>query len=120
MNLSNLAVVANYDTRDSNFYPTSGRYVDLQVARDDDSWGSDFNYNRLTASYNQYFSLDGNNVIALRAYGSEVSGDAPFLFLPKLKMRGFASGRYQDNAVLSGHAEWRHKFHPRWGFLGSL
>ena len=37
--------------------------------------------------------------------------------LPSLNMLGFASSRYRDDSVLSGHVEWRYKFHPRWTLM---
>lgn len=119
MTIANLAIVSNYDTRDNNYYPTSGRYFQASFAKDDESFGSDYNFNRYSTSYNQYFALNEANVIAVRGVATEVSGDIPFFLLPSLDMRGFSSGRYQDEAVMSAHIEWRHKFSPRWGFIVS-
>lgn len=117
INMSNLALVSEYDSRDNNYYPTSGIQFNGTVSRDDEEFGSDYNFTRYTASYNQYFKVNDKNVIAARLYATEVEGESPFFLLPSLKLRGFASGRYQDEAVVSAHVEWRHKFHPRWGFM---
>lgn len=117
LNFSNLSLVVNFDDRDNNYYPTTGRFFQAVIARDDESWGSDFNFTRLTASYNHYIPISDSSVLAMRAYTSEMNGNAPFFLLPSLKMRGFAGGRYQDDAVISAHAEWRHKLNPRWGYI---
>ncbi|NKB34877.1 MAG: BamA/TamA family outer membrane protein [Pseudomonadales bacterium] len=116
----NFALVANYDDTNDNYYPTSGKWFEAILARDDQSWGSSFNFDRYTASYNQYFPVRSSSVIAFRTWASEVRGNAPFFLLPALDMRGFASGRYQDNAAISAHIEWREKFSQRWGFIASV
>lgn len=117
MNISNLGLIINYDTKDNNYYPTQGHFFELSISRDDESWGSDFNFSRFSANYNHYFPIGEKHVIAAKIYNAGVRGDAPFFLLPSLQMRGFSFGRFQDDAVLSGHLEWRHKFHPRWGFM---
>lgn len=119
LNIANLAIVSEYDTRDNNYYSTKGRYFEASISRDDESFGSDYDFDRYSASYNHYFPLNDKNVIAVRGVATEVDGSIPFFLLPSLKMRGFASGRYQDEALMSGHIEWRHKFHPRWGVIVS-
>jgi len=117
MKIANMAVVVNYDNRDNNYYPRTGRFLNMEVGRDDESLGSDYSFDRYTLSYNHYFSASEKSVIAVRGYSSMVDGEAPFFLMPTLNMRGFSSGRYQDEAAVSGHLEWRHKFHPRWGFM---
>jgi hypothetical protein len=114
---SSLGMVASYDDRDDNYYPTSGQYLEAIYARDDSAWGSDFSYNKFSGFYNHYFSLSRTGTLATRIHLSTLSGDAPFYMLPTLNMRGFPRGRYRDDAALSGHIEWRHKFQPRWAYV---
>ncbi|MHA7925500.1 MAG: hypothetical protein ACX936_09885 [Marinobacter sp.] len=40
-----------------------------------------------------------------------------YLFKDRLRLLGFASNKYQDDAAVSAHIEWRHKFAPRWGTM---
>lgn len=114
---SSLGAVASYDTRNNNFYPTSGQYFEGDYSRDDGAWGSDFEFDKMSAFYNYYLKLTDTGTVAMRAFVSTTNGNAPFYMLPTLDMRGFATGRYRDDTAVSGHLEWRHKFHPRWGYV---
>ncbi|MFV2059516.1 MAG: BamA/TamA family outer membrane protein [Gammaproteobacteria bacterium] len=114
---SGLGIISNYDSRDNNYYPTSGDYFEIVLSRDSDSWGSDFEFDKLSSFYRHYFAITEKDTVALQARYDTVSGNAPFYLLPFLQMRGFAAGKYQSDVTLSGHVEWRHKFHPRWGFV---
>lgn len=115
---SGLSAVINYDSRNDSYYPTNGSYFASALSFDDPDWGSDFRFEKLTSFYNHYFPVTTNGVIAVKAdLGLVVNGKAPFYMLPSLNMRGFATGRYCDDAVVSGHLEWRHKIFPRWGYV---
>ncbi len=114
---SSLGPVVSYDSRNNTLYPTSGQYFEGVYTRDDDAWGSDFEFDKLTAFYNYYYRFTDDITIAMRGYVSSADGEVPFYMLPTLNMRGFATGRYRDDAAVSGHLEWRHKFHPRWGYV---
>lgn len=117
MTTSSLGMMFTYDSRDNNYYPTSGSSAELVWMRDDESWGSDFEFDKLMANYNYYFQLTNKDTLAMRVALAAADGGIPFYLLPNLKMRGFAAGRYKDNASVSGHLEWRRKFLPRWGFI---
>lgn len=117
MTTSSLGIMANYDTRDNNYYPTTGSYFEVAWTRDKDTWGSDFDFNRLASFYNYYYSPSEKDVLAFRVHAANVHGDIPFYYLPTLRLRGFPAGQYRDNSSLSGHIEWRRKIHPRWRFI---
>ncbi|KPJ92334.1 MAG: hypothetical protein AMJ55_09910 [Gammaproteobacteria bacterium SG8_15] len=117
MTTSSLGLMANYDSRDDNYYPTSGSYFEMVWMRDSDNWGSDFEFDRLTSFYNYYYSFSEKDVVALRTHVANAHGDVPFYMLPTLRLRGFPAGQYRDNTSLSAHLEWRRKFLPRWGYI---
>jgi outer membrane protein assembly factor BamA len=114
---SGLGAVVSFDSRNDTLYPTAGQYFEAAYSRDDSAWGSDFEFDKLSTFYNHYFDLTDEVTLALRGYLSSVDGNVPFYMLPTLNMRGFATGRYRDEAAVSGHLEWRHKFHSRWGYV---
>ena len=114
---SSLGLLSNYDSRDNNYYPSSGQYFEVAWSRDDESWGSDFSFDKLTSFYNYYVPVNNKSTFALQARFAGVSGDPPFYLLPFLQMRGFPAGKYKNDVTMSGHFEWRYKFHPRWGFV---
>lgn len=117
MTTSSLGLMVTYDSRDNNYYPTTGSNFELVWTSDDDAWGSDYDFDKLTSFYNHYFSITAKDTLALRAALADTAGDTPFFLLPSLRMRGFPGGRYKDESSLSGHLEWRRKFLPRWGLI---
>jgi len=120
MKTSSLGLMAVYDSRDDNYFPTDGTNFELVWMRDSEKWGSDFNFNKLDAQYSYFFPLNKNSVLAFKTAMSSADDSTPFYLLPSLKMRGFANGLYKNQNSLSGHSEWRHKFKPRWGFMLSF
>ncbi len=117
MATSSLGLMMTYDSRNNSYYPTSGSLAEAYWMSDRSEWGSDFEFDRLDASYNKYFQLTGKDTLVMRAALASADGNIPFYLLPTLRMRGFPGGRYRDNVSLSGHVAWRRKFLPRWGFV---
>lgn len=116
----NLALVLNHDRRDNSYYPSAGNFFQVSYGRDDENIGSDYNFSRLSVEYKHYIPLNPKHVLAMRVFVDEIDGKAPFFLQPSLKMRGFSSFRYQDDAATSAHIEWRYKFHSRWGTMLSF
>ncbi len=114
---SSLSALLENDRRDDNYYPTRGHYFKASFSKDDDKWGSDYSFERLSLAYTHYWNLGDSMVLAGRVLVSELSGDAPFYLLPTLDIRGFPRGRYRGDAVFSTHVEFRHKFSSRWGYV---
>ena len=114
---SSLGMVTNYDSRNNNYYPTTGNYFELVWAINDEVIGSDFDFRKLSTFYNHYLAISKNAVVALRAHLDDANGDVPFYLLPTLRLRGFPAGLYKDNSMISGHVEWRQKPVPRWGYV---
>ena len=108
---------ATYDSRDSNYYPRSGRQFRIGWLNYGSAWGGDFSFNKGDVFYNHYLPFGQTSVLGLRARYQAASKDTPFLFLPTLDMRGFSRDRYRDARTVSFTSEWRHKFAPRWGFV---
>jgi hypothetical protein len=106
----------SFDTRDSNYFPTSGRRFRIGWLNFGPTWGGRFSFDKVDAFYNHYVPFSDASVLALRARFQAASDETPFLFLPVLDMRGFSRDRYRDNRALSLTAEWRQKLAARWGF----
>jgi len=114
---SGLGLIVLFDSRNDNYYPTKGINFEFAWMRDSNKWGSDFEFDKLDTNFNGYVPVSPDITLALRTVFSRAMGDTPFYLLPTLKMRGFANGVYKDDIAMSGHAEWRHKFKPRWGYV---
>jgi hypothetical protein len=110
-----LGLLATYDNRDDNYYPSQGVLFESKWGNYSETWGGDFEYDKLNTFFNYYYPVKDRSVVALRANLQNSDGRVPFFDLPYLDMRGFALDRYRDQHTLSLHAEGRHKFKPRWG-----
>jgi len=115
-----LGLLLTYDSRDDNYYPTRGQYVQAGWTDFNPTWGGDLDFDKSVDFYNYYHSFNERTVLALRAR-IEASGDGtPFFFLSTLDMRGFPRDLYMDNYTLSTHAETRYKFAARWGVVAFI
>jgi surface antigen Omp85-like protein len=121
IDISNLLLNGELDSRDSDLYPHSGQYVQAEglVARED--LGADSNYHSLELEWNGYRRFGADHVLALRVAGKIVDGDAPFFALAwfgsGVDLRGYTPGRYIGESMVALQAEWRWQATPRWGFV---
>ncbi|MFT5519539.1 MAG: outer membrane protein assembly factor BamA [Enterobacterales bacterium] len=115
---SSLGLVVSYDDRDDNYYPSKGHLFEFSVFKDDENWGSHYNFEKTSMNYSYYHPVSNNQVLAFKGSMTDVSGKAPFYMMSNLDLRGNAFGRYIDNSSASIHAEWRYKFRQRWGMIG--
>lgn len=112
-------LLAQYDTRDSELWPSTGSYANLQAQWDLDSFGSDFEYDKQELTYNRYTSLSDSGVLALRGAICRAGDGTPFfdlcMFGASNDLRGYETGQYRDHALAAVQAEYRWRFSPRWG-----
>jgi hypothetical protein len=115
-----------YDTRDSNVYPTSGGYVDLEslghptwLGSSDTFWLGQIDVRHFVSPW-PWLIVGGQAVLQLSA------GDVPFQFLPAIGggdlMRGVLDGRYRDRVSLATQLEIRFPIYWRFGgtaFVGA-
>ena len=116
--LVSIAPRVQYDSRNSEYYPTSGILFDAKISVCSESFGSDFDFWTYVVSYNQYFAWSANDVIAIRFHGRLAEGDVPFFAMSSLgqgsDLRGYTPGRYRDNALLTLQGEYRRRISKRW------
>jgi outer membrane protein assembly factor BamA len=114
----NLGVVAQYDTKDDQYYPTAGLDGNVRL---NGSFKSDQKYLLLVPSLNQYFSLIGGDrvVLAYRLFGQFGFGDLPLASYAYYGSRGttlgYASGDYVDKMMAGAEVEARWLFSRRVG-----
>jgi outer membrane protein assembly factor BamA len=117
---SGLAI--SLDSRDNIFYPSRGRFYELNILIFSRMWNSDFDFNRYILNFRQYFSAAKNHVLALQVYGNFVGGYPPFYELPALggqnTLRGYFLGRYRDKQYVLTQAEYRTTVWWRIGIVG--
>jgi Omp85 superfamily domain len=121
IDISNLLLNGELDSRDNDLYPRSGQYAQAEalVARED--LGSDSDYRSLELEWNGYRRFGEDHVLALRVAGKIVDGDPPFFALAwfgsGVDLRGYTPGRYIGESMVALQAEWRWQASPRWGFV---
>jgi hypothetical protein len=121
IDISNLLLNGELDTRDNDLYPRSGQYAQAKavIARED--LGSDDNYQTLELEWNGYRPFGERHVLGWRIAGKLADGDPPFFALAwfgaGVDLRGYTPGRYMGESMFAAQAEWRWQATPRWGFV---
>lgn len=122
--VSQLGPAAEYDSRDSEYYPRSGTYANAQWLVSSDALGSDFDYSRLTAAVNGYHDVNPKTVVAWRGSVCRSSDGGPFYDLCNYgqsnDLRGYTAGQYRDHAMFAVQAEVRRKIHGRFGAVAFI
>lgn len=120
-NVSAIGLRLQRDTRDSQFYPTTGSFLDVAANFDEKALGSDFNFQSYTAEYNLYLGFDWRHVFALRGFAKFTAGDVPFFALSTFgvhsDLRGYTAGQYRDSDMFAVQAEYRLRVLERLGFV---
>ena len=97
-----------YDSRDNIYDPTRGRRISYTAQWAGHGLGGDFDFYKFTAETRMYKKLGSKNVLAFRARGGFIQGDAPYSQLFTLggadSLRGYEDdqfrGKYMYNATL--------------------
>lgn len=113
-----------FDSRNTNTYTTKGSYIKLSgsyapgIAGADDFKGGLFN-----ADLRHFMSFTPKLTGGINLTYQGIQGTRlPFFLLPQLGndqvMRGYYTGRYRDQNLLTGHVEIRYRFMTRFGIAG--
>jgi len=117
--LATIAPRMQYDTRDNEFYPRGGLFIDATVELASENIGSDNSYQKYALEADDYRSIGSSGVIASRLVTQYVSGDAPFFLFPAygadVDLRGYQTGTYRDRFLVAVQVEYRHRFTKRIG-----
>ena len=112
-----LGLLSVYDSRDSNFWPSKGSWLDLSAAQYGDYAGGDFDYFKVKTKWAQFFPLASAVTLAYRLDGQFIDGDAPFWDLSQIRLRGYAGGKFLDDVAITAQTEVRWNFYKRWTTL---
>ena len=111
-----------WNGRDSLFYPRHGSWTNFSTSFYRGAIGSDLDYEKYTASFNIYRSLNKHQVIAGRVSLCAANGDTPFFDLCYLgqeeDLRGYRLGAFQDERMLAAQAEYRLELFWRFSVVG--
>jgi len=118
--ISALGLISIFDDRNNYNFPSSGNLLEVTFLPNLKAFGSDFNFSRLSVDYSKYLSVN-ENIFAFNLFAVSVIGDAPFNELAFIggrdKMRGYYEGRFRDNNLLMGQAEYRRIIYKNFGLV---
>jgi len=116
--IGRLSFLADHDTRDNIFSPTSGHFVEAEIVVARPGLGGTTSYEQVNLRGFDWLPLGKQFVLGLRGDVQASSGDIPFFARPFVYMRGVPAMRYQgDNAAVAEVELWW-RTTPRWSLLG--
>ena len=117
--ISNLGILAVYDTRDHIFQPSRGFFIQASAFTSMDILGSSFSFSKFNIDSRFYQKLKGKHILAVNAFMANTGEGTPFFSLNYLgtnnRSRGFTDRRYLDHAELSFALEYRFPIAGRFG-----
>ena len=119
--VSGLSAHFMYDTRDYQFVPMKGIYIQADGYYNFQATGSTTNFTKHNLDLRYYLSTGSRSVIAIAWYSQITMGDVPFQEMDGISngvhSRGYPSRRYIDKDLSSIQAEYRY-YVGRFGFAG--
>ena len=100
-----------YDSRDNIYEPTRGRRISYTTQWAGHGLGGDFDFYKFTAEARMYKKLGAKNVLAFRARGGFIQGDAPYSQLFTLggadTLRGYEDDQFRGKNMYNATLEFR-------------
>jgi outer membrane protein assembly factor BamA len=99
------------DTRRNQFFPTAGEKLEFTSDFFMQSLGSKYSFQAYRLTFNQYYSLSKNQVLAYDLFGCATSGQPPFygncIYGSSNELRGYTAGKYFDRYMFGAQVEYR-------------
>lgn len=109
-----LGLLAQYDTRDNQYSPSSGQVFEVHNMAFREALGGDVSFDAYHADY-QYYHLHGKgHVLALHAKG-RWTDDAPPSGYSSVDLRGYTRGQYLAPHMTLAEVEERFVLTQKWG-----
>ena len=109
------------DTRDNRFYPTSGTLLDFTSDFYSQGLGSKYSFQSYKFTFNKYWSLTKQQVLAYNGFACFTGGQPPFygncIYGTDNQLRGYVAGRYLDRYTAATQLEYRLALPKRFGVV---
>jgi hypothetical protein len=120
---SGVGPVAEYDSRNDTFSPSSGSYARVEANFAERALlTSNQSYRTVDGSYNGYRETGENGVLAYRFSACSASDGTPFFDLCSFgtngDLRGYTPGQYIDKTSFAAQVEYRWRFWDPFGLVG--
>lgn len=110
------------DTRPNQFYPTKGMKFEATGDFFSKALGSKYSFDAYRLTFNKYWSLKPNQVLAYNFFGCFTGGQPPFygncIYGTSNELRGYVAGQYIDRHMFATQAEYRLTLPKRIGLAG--
>jgi hypothetical protein len=116
--IGRLSFIADHDTRNNIFSPTSGHFVEAELVVARQELGGTTSYEQANLRGFDWLALGKHFVLGLRGDLQATRGDVPFFARPFINLRGVPALRYQDDAAAVAETELWWLATPRWSLLG--
>jgi len=119
--LSSVGLQVTRDTTPNRFYPASGTNFLFTGDFFSQALGSKYSFQAYNASFSEYWSLTGAQVLAYNAFFCATGGSPPFygncIYGARNQLRGYTAGRYFTQYSLATQVEYRLELPWRFGFV---
>jgi len=120
--LTALGFRVDRDTRPNRFYPTAGTILDFTADFFSQGLGSKYSFESYKLTFNKYWSLTQNQVLASGSFACFTGGQPPFygncIYGTNSQLRGYTAGRYLDRSMFGTQLEYRLALPKRFGLVG--
>ena len=109
------------DTRPNRFYPTNGTLLDFTSDFFSQSMGSKYSFQSYKFTFNKYWALARQQVLAYNGFTCLTGGQPPFygncIYGTDSELRGYVAGRYLDRYMVASQLEYRLALPKRFGVV---
>jgi hypothetical protein len=99
------------DTRPNRFFPTSGMKLNFTADFFSQGLGSKYSFQSYKFTFNKYYSLAKNQVLAYDLFICNTAGQPPFygncVYGTQSELRGYTAGQYLDTHMFTTQLEYR-------------
>ncbi len=99
------------DTRPNHFYPTAGMFTQFTSDFFAKALGSKYTFQSYRFTFNKYWTVGKNQVLAYNLFSCNTGGDPPFygncIYGTNNELRGYEAGRYLDRYMIATQVEYR-------------
>lgn len=120
--LTALGFRVDRDTRPNRFYPTQGTLLDFTADFYSQGLGSKYSFESYKFTFNKYWGLTPNQVLASGSFACLTGGQPPFygncIYGTNSQLRGYTAGRYLNRYMFGTQLEYRLTLPKRFGLVG--
>lgn len=119
--LDGIRMIYSYDKRSDVYYPYDGNIVNVNYSFYPEFMGNELVSSKIEIDYNQFYSFNKRDVLALRAFAGFGVGQLDFnqqFIVGNTDIRGYSQGEYRGEQLLAIQGEYRWNIAEKFGLVG--